>query len=143
MPATDIAGGNSQLIDEVVSSLNGDPETYAPQVARALAQTPGAIDVTSSAAGDAPQVAVEFDRDRARALDASVGTASTAIRAAFGGDLATQFTGPDGLKDVLVSYPIAAQTSLAAVESIPVRAGNGSTIHVGDIATLVQSPRRR
>ena len=140
VPATDIAGGNSQPIDEVVSSLNGDPETYAPQVVRVLAQTPGAIDVTSSAAGDAPQVDVEFDRDRARALDASVGTASTAIRSAFGGDLATQFTGPDGLKDVLVTYPVVAQNSLAAVGAIPVRAGNGSMIHVGDIARLVESP---
>jgi HAE1 family hydrophobic/amphiphilic exporter-1 len=140
VPATDIAGGNSQPIDEVISSLDGVPEKYAPQVAKVLAQTPGAIDVTSSASGDAPQLAVTFNRDRARALDASVGTASTAIRAAFGGDLATQFTGVDGLKDVLVTYPLAAQTSLAAIETIPVRAGNGSTIHVGDIASLVESP---
>ncbi len=99
------------------------PEKYAPQVAKVLAQTPGAIDVTSSASGDAPQLDVQFDRDRARSLDASVGTASTAIRAAFGGDLATQFTGEDGLKDVLVTYPLAAQNSLAAIEAIPVRAG--------------------
>ena len=140
VPATDIAGGNSQPIDEVIGSLDGTPEKYAPQVAKVLAQTPGAIDVTSSASGDAPQLAVEFNRDRARSLDASVGTASTAIRAAFGGDLATQFTGEDGLKDVLVTYPLAAQTSLAAIEAIPVRAGNGSTIHVGDIASLVESP---
>jgi HAE1 family hydrophobic/amphiphilic exporter-1 len=140
VPATDIAGGNSQPVDEVVSSLDGQPEKYAAQVALALAQTPGAIDVTSSASGDAPQVAVEFDRDRARSLGASVGTASTAIRAAFGGDLATQFTGEDGLKDVLVSYPLAAQNSLAAIESIPIRTAGGAIVHVGDIAHLVQSP---
>ncbi len=109
-------------------------------MAAALAATPGAIDVTTSAADDAPQVNVEFNRDRARALNASIGTASTAVRAAFGGDLATQFTGEDGLKDVLVTYPQAAQTSLSAIAQIPIRASNGSIVRVGDIATLVQAP---
>ena len=140
IPATDIAGGNSQPIDEVVSSQDGQPQAYAARIAAALAATPGAIDVTSSATADAPQLNVTFDRDRARALDTSVGTASTAIRAAFGGDLATQFTGADGLKDVLVIYPQSDRTSLAAIASIPIRASNGSLVHVGDIAHLVQAP---
>ncbi|HEX3550927.1 MAG TPA: efflux RND transporter permease subunit [Candidatus Elarobacter sp.] len=140
VPATDIQGGNAQPVDEVVSSVDGHPETYAPAVARALAATPGAIDVTTSGASDAPQVDVEFNRERARALDVSIGTASTAIRAAFAGDLATQFTGPDGLKDVLVTYPQPDQTSLAAIEAIPIRAANGSLVRVGDIAHLVDAP---
>ena len=140
VPATDIAGGNSQPIDEVVTDLGGQPEKYAAQVVAALKATPGAIDVTTSAAANAPQVEVRFDRDSARVLSASIGTASTAIRAAFGGDLATQFTGPDGLKDVLVIYPPAALTSLSNIEAIPVRASDGSLIHVGDIAHLVEAP---
>jgi HAE1 family hydrophobic/amphiphilic exporter-1 len=140
VPATDTSGGNSQPIDEVVSSTDGQPEAAAAHVYATLKATPGAIDVTTSDPGDAPQVEVHFNRDRARALDASVGTASTAIEAAFGGDLATQFTGPDGLKDVLVTYPIAAQTSLSAIEAIQVRASDGSIVHVGDIAHLVQAP---
>jgi HAE1 family hydrophobic/amphiphilic exporter-1 len=140
VPATDISGGNAQPIDEVVSSTDGMPEAAAAKVVAALAGTPGAIDVTTSAAEDAPQVNVEFNRDRARALNASIGTASTAVRAAFGGDLATQFTGEEGLKDVLVTYPQAQQQSLAAIEQIPIRAGDGSIVRVGDIATLVQAP---
>jgi HAE1 family hydrophobic/amphiphilic exporter-1 len=140
VPATDIAGGNAQPIDEVISSIDGHPEPYAAKIAAALAATPGAIDVTTSGVADAPQVAVEFNRERARALDASIGTASTAIRAAFAGDLATQFTGQDGLKNVLVTYPQTAQTSLAAIEAIPIRAANGAIVRVGDIAHLVAAP---
>jgi HAE1 family hydrophobic/amphiphilic exporter-1 len=140
VPATDISGGNAQPIDEIISSVDGNPQPYAAKVVAALTATGGAIDVTTSAVADAPQVDVEFDRDRARALDASVGTASTAVRAAFGGDLATQFTGEDGLKDVLVTYPISAQDSLGAISAIPIRAADGSLIHVGDIAHLTQAP---
>jgi len=140
VPATDISGGNSQPIDEVISSVGSAPETYAAKVAAALAATPGAIDVTSSAVADAPQFDIQFNRDRARALSASIGTASTAIEASFGGDLATQFTGEDGLKDVIVTYPLADQNSLAAIGQIPVRAGDGSIVHVGDFAQLVRSP---
>ena len=140
VPATDISGGNSQPIDEVVTDTNGQPEQYAAKVVGVLKKTPGAIDVTTSASALAPQVEVQFDRDRARALSASIGTASTAIRSAFGGDLATQFTGPDGLKDVLVIYPPASLTSLANIEAIPIRAADGSIVHVGDIAHLVEAP---
>jgi HAE1 family hydrophobic/amphiphilic exporter-1 len=140
VPATDISGGNAQPIDEVVSSVDGQPDKYAAQVEATLRATPGTVDVTTSAAGASPQVEVQFDRDHARALGASIGTASTAVRAAFGGDLATQFTGPDGLKDVLVTYPLSEQNSLATIEAIPIRANDGSIIHVGDIAKLVQAP---
>jgi len=140
VPATDISGGNSQPIDEVVSSTDGMPEAAAAKVVAALRATPGAIDVTTSAAANAPQVDVEFNRDRARALGASIGTAATAVNAAFGGDLATQFTGEDGLKNVLVTYPVANQSSLSSIEAIPIRAGSGDIVRVGDIATLVQDP---
>jgi HAE1 family hydrophobic/amphiphilic exporter-1 len=140
VPATNISGGNAQPVDEVISSVDGAPEAYAAKVSAALAATPGAIDVTSSAVADAPQFDIEFNRDRARALEASIGTASTAIEASFGGDLATQFTGEDGLKDVVVTYPLSDQQSLSAIATIPIRASNGSIIHVGDIATLVKTP---
>ena len=140
VPATDISGGNTQPIDEVISSVDGNPQPYAAKVTAALSGTPGAVDVTTSAVADAPQVDVTFNRDRARALNASIGTAATAVRAAFGGDLATQFTGEDGLKDVLVTYPLAQQDSLSAISQIPIRANDSSIVYVGDIAHLVQDP---
>jgi HAE1 family hydrophobic/amphiphilic exporter-1 len=140
VPATDISGGNGQPIDEVISSVNGEPEAYAAKVSAALAATPGAIDVTTSAVADAPQFDIEFNRDRARTLSTSIGTAATAIEASFGGDLATQFTGEDGLKDVVVTYPLQDQQSLSAIGSILIRASNGSIVHVGDIARLVKTP---
>lgn len=140
VPATSTTGGNSQPIDEVISASTGTPGDFAPKVLDALRSTPGAIDVTSSASANSPQYEISFDRERARTLNVSVGTAATAIEAAFAGDLATQFTGPDGLKDVLVTYPLAQQNSIASVLAIPIRTSSGSIIHVGDIAQLTPQP---
>ena len=81
-----------------------------------------------------------FNRNAARALDASIGTASTAVRAAYGGYTATQFTGPDGLKDVQVIYEQSELDNLAGISAIPIRANNGSIIRVGDIVDLQSVP---
>jgi hydrophobic/amphiphilic exporter-1 (mainly G- bacteria), HAE1 family len=140
VPATDPSGGISQPISYVVSSLTADPSAAAQRVFSTLAATPGVIDATTSNTQDAPQVEVEFDRERARALDATIGTASTAVRAAFGGYTATEFTGSNGLKDVQVIYPERDMGSLAGIAAIPIRANNGSIITVGDITNLVFSP---
>ncbi|MFY9720164.1 MAG: efflux RND transporter permease subunit, partial [Candidatus Cybelea sp.] len=140
VPATDPSGGIAQPIGYVVSSLTTDPSSAAARAYAALAATPGAIDATTSLTNEAPQVEVEFERGNARALDASIGTASTAVRAAFGGDTATQFTGPEGLKDVQVIYPERDLRSLGQISAIPIRANNGSIIRVGDITRLVDQP---
>jgi hydrophobic/amphiphilic exporter-1 (mainly G- bacteria), HAE1 family len=140
VPATDPSGGVSQPISYVVSSLTADPAASAQRVFSALASTPGAIDATTSNAQNAPQVEVEFDRERARALDVGIGTASTAVRAAFGGYTATEFTGPNGLKDVQVIYPERALQSLVGISSIPIRANNGSIVRVGDVTNLKMEP---
>jgi HAE1 family hydrophobic/amphiphilic exporter-1 len=139
--STGTSGGNAQPIDELVSDLSGgDPTSYAQQVYEALEQTPGATAVNSSASALSPQIAVVFDRDKARALDVSIGEASTAVRAAFGGAIATQFETSDGLEQVEVIYPLADMTDLAAIKQIPIRALNGDVVHVGDVATFQNEP---
>jgi len=141
IPATSADGGIQQPIDEVVSMADGsDPTASGTAVYQALLKTPGASDVTTTASALSPQVEVQFDRDRARALDVSIGTASSAIRAASGGTIATQFTGTNGLEDVYVIYPQNALVNLSAISQIQVRAGTGGIVNVGDVAHLVQAP---
>lgn len=135
------SGGNKQPIDYLITDVSGsDPTQDALRVMQILQATPGAASVNSSATALMPQVAVIFNRDKARALDVSIGAASTAIRAAFGGAIATQFETPDGLEQVQVIYPIADQTDLAAISAIPIRTINGNVVHVGDIATFQNDP---
>jgi HAE1 family hydrophobic/amphiphilic exporter-1 len=140
VPATDPAGGISQPIGYVVSSATGDPSAAASRAFAVLQKTPGVIDATTSDALDSPQIEVDFNRNAARALDTSIGTASTAVRAAFGGYTATEFTGADGLKDVQVIYAAQDLTNLGGLSAIPIRANNGSIVRIGDIVNLDSGP---
>jgi HAE1 family hydrophobic/amphiphilic exporter-1 len=141
IPATGTGGGNAQPIDELVTDVaGGDPTPYAQQVYNLLLHTPGAVNVNSNAATLQPQVELIFDRAKARALNVSIGTATIAARAAFGGAIATQFETADGLEQVQVIYPVQDQTDLAALTQIPIRANNGQIVHLGDFATFRWSP---
>lgn len=140
VPSTDPSGGITQPIGYVVASATSDPSAAAAQAYAALVHTPGVIDATTSNAADSPQIEVNFNRNEARALDASIGTASTAVRAAYGGYTATEFTGSSGLKDVQVIYGSSFLDNLAGIKNIEIRANNGNIIRVGDIVDLVQQP---
>jgi HAE1 family hydrophobic/amphiphilic exporter-1 len=138
--ATGTRGGNAQPIDVTVSTTRGEPDAYAAQVLTVLENTEGTTNVNSSALRLSPQIDIQFDRDRARALDLDIGSASTAVRSAFGGTLATQFDTTNGTKYVQVLYPVKDQTSLAELRAITLRTRTGQIVHLGDVAQLVNNP---
>jgi HAE1 family hydrophobic/amphiphilic exporter-1 len=140
IPATGTRGGNAQPIDVTVTTTRGEPDAYAAQVMQVLIDTPGTANVNSTSLRMTPQIDIQFDRDRARALNVDIGSASQAVRAAFGGTLATQFDTTNGTKYVQVLYPSRDQTSLATLRNIPLRTRGGALIHLGDIAILQNAP---
>ncbi len=140
IPATGTRGGNSQPIDVTVSTTRGEPDAYAAQILGVLQDTPGTANVNSSSLNLTPQIDIGFDRDRARALNLDIGSAAEAVKAAFGGTLATQFDTTSGTKYVQVLYPYADQTSLATLRSITLRSRTGAIVHLGDVAILQNSP---
>jgi HAE1 family hydrophobic/amphiphilic exporter-1 len=139
--ASGTGGGSVQPIDEIVSLRDGrDPTAYARRVYEAIRFTPGTINVSSSARRLTPQLSVVFDRAMARTLDVSIGDAATAVEAAFGGAIASQFSTTNGLVYVQVIYPLAHLHDPRAILKIPIRALNGSIAHVGDVARLKWAP---
>jgi HAE1 family hydrophobic/amphiphilic exporter-1 len=105
-----------------------------------MLHTPGATNVNSSAASLSPQVQLLFQRAKMRALDVSLGTATTAAQAAFGGAIATQFESPQGLIQVQVIYPRDQRNDLSTIAQIPVRSNTGQIVHLGDFITFQWSP---
>jgi hydrophobic/amphiphilic exporter-1 (mainly G- bacteria), HAE1 family len=140
IPATGTGGGNAQPIDYLVTSTTDEPDKYAQEVADALRATPGTLNVNTSAEQVAPQVDIEFDRDLTRALNVNIGQAASAIRAAYGGTLATEFNTSRGAKYVQVIYPPAFQTTLRTVSEIPLRSNGGALTYIGDVTKFVNDP---
>jgi HAE1 family hydrophobic/amphiphilic exporter-1 len=138
IPATGINGGVSQPISYVVTGRGGaDPQPDATRLAALLAAIPGAQNVTNGAGAPAPQLEVHFDRDAARALNVDIGTASSAIRAAFGGTAVTQYDAAQGLTDVEVIYPGDERQDLRDIGAIAVRSNAGNIVHIGDFTRMV------
>jgi len=141
VPSTGTTGGNKQPIDFLVSDLTGgDPTDAAQKVLATLRTIPGATSVNSTGTSLAPQVSVEFDRTKMQALDIGLAGAAQAAGAAFGGDVATQFETPQGLEQVQVIYPLKDQHELDSLKVLPLRADNGSIVHLGDFATFRSTP---
>jgi HAE1 family hydrophobic/amphiphilic exporter-1 len=141
VPSTGTTGGNKQPIDFLISDISGgDPTAYAQKALALLLKTPGATSVNSTGTSLAPEVSIEFNREKMQALDVSVQSAAQAAGAAFGGDVATQFETPQGLEQVQVIYPLDDQHELSAIQAIPVRASNGDIVHLGDFATFTNTP---
>ncbi len=142
VPVTNINGGNSQPFDMIVSDISGgDPTSWAIKLFGILQGTPGATDANSTAASLAPEIELEFNRARARALDVDIGQASLAAEAAFGGAIATSFERPTGEEQVQIIYPISAQHQVAQLLNIPVRTTNGNIVHMGDFAHVTEDPQ--
>jgi hydrophobic/amphiphilic exporter-1 (mainly G- bacteria), HAE1 family len=141
VPATGTGGGNAQPLDELVTDVTGgDPTSYASQVEKVLAGTPGARNIISSSQALEPQMDVIFDRAKAQALNVSIGTAATAARAAFGGAIATQFETADGLEQVQIIYPQQLQTNLSELANVPIRTNTGQIVHLGDFSHFQSDP---
>jgi len=136
IPVTNAFGGNTQPLDYLVTDASGDPTKYAQRVYELLRDTPGAVNVISSASSRAPQINVTFDREMARGHQTSLATVATAIRAAFGGVRVAQFEGSEGLKTVQVVYPPAYQHDVRQLLNIPIRTNAGELIRAGDIARV-------
>lgn len=140
IPATGIGGGTSQPISYVVSTTNGDLAKYAQAVYGAMTGTPGLQNVTISELQRMPNVEVHFSRDQARTLGVTVGTAASAIRAAFGGTIPTQYNSPYGTQDVQVIYPLDRRDSLHELQAIPLRSSSGNIVYAGDVARFIAEP---
>jgi hydrophobic/amphiphilic exporter-1 (mainly G- bacteria), HAE1 family len=140
--ATQVGGGNQQSIDEMVATTNDtDPTPDAARVYTALKSTPGTAGVQNSAANNAPQMEVEFNRPMLQALNVTSGTAASAVEASFGGYIASQIETPlKGLTDIEVIYPESQQTSLNDVLQVPIRAETGGIVRLGDVASLKYVP---
>ncbi len=141
VPATSTSGGNTQPIDFLVTDVTGgDPTPYAQKIEALLQKVPGATSVNSTGTQLAPEISIQFDRNKAQALGVDLGQAAEAAGAAFGGNQATQFETTAGLEQVQVIYPSSYQTTLDELKSVAIRSSSGNIVYLSDIARFVSTP---
>jgi HAE1 family hydrophobic/amphiphilic exporter-1 len=141
VPVTGTGGGNAQPIDYLVTDVTGgDPTPYAVKVLDVLSKTPGAAAANSSGTALAPQIEIRFDRVKMQALNVPIEQAAEAAGAAFGGNIATQFETSRGLEQVQVIYPLVFSHEIDTLKAIPIRASNGSIVHLGDFTSVASVP---
>ncbi len=141
VPSTSTTGGNAQPIDFLVTDVTGgDPTPYAQKVLALLQKVPGATSVNSTGSQLAPEITIQFDRNKAQALGVDLAQAAEAAGAAFGGNQATEFETTAGLEEVQVIYPSSDMTNIDALKSVAIRSSNGDIVYLGDIARFVSTP---
>ncbi len=136
-PSTGTGGGNTQPIDYLVSDVTGgDPTADAHQGHSTLCAKPRARPAsTVRARARTRDVDRVRPRKKRRRSTSTSGTAAKAAGAAFGGDVATQFETPQGLEQVQVIYPLSRpDASSTRSRTCPIRAHDGSIVHLGDFA---------
>ena len=134
--AGDSGGGSGTPI---FYSLSGPEDQIGPaseKVAQFLRNTPGAVNVQTSAEVAAPRLNIEVDRAKASILGVSPNDAATAARIAVAGAVATKIRTPNGLVDVLVQLPQNARNDDAVLRKINVRASNGTLVPLSSVATF-------
>lgn len=111
-------------------------DRVAADVARVLATVPGAADVQVKAQPGAPSLRIMLDANRMGLRGVTPADAYDAIETAFQGKTVSQVTEADRITDVTVTLPDSDTRDPEAIGAILVRAGDGTTTSLSDIATI-------
>jgi len=127
-----------QLRGADLATLNATAE----QVAAAVRQVPGAVDVGLSTKGQKPELEIELNRGLAGTLGVTVGQVAQSLRPAFAGLKAGDWMDPTGeMREVNVRLAPEARQRASDLEQLPlvIQGPAGlTTVPLGQIATVRQ-----
>ncbi len=120
-------------------SLSGPEDQIGPaaeKVAQTLRNTPGSVNIQTSAENGAPRLNVDIDRARCTMVGVSPTDAATVARLAVDGGVATKVRSPNGLVDVRVQFPYADRNNVDQLKNVRVRAADGTLVPLGSVASF-------
>ena len=139
------------LGDRIGESLSGETAQFAvnvygpdldaldrtaSEIARVVASVPGAADVKVKSPAGTPVLSITFDPRRMAAHGVTPADANDAIEIAFQGHVAGEVAEADRVTDVALVLPENLQQDPESVASLLVRANDGATVRLSDIATI-------
>jgi multidrug efflux pump subunit AcrB len=132
--AGDSGGGSGTPI---FYSLSGPEDAIGPaaeKVAQFLRDTPGSVNVQTSAEVAAPRLNVNVNRLHAAEVGVSPADAANAARIAVAGAVATRVRTENGLVDVRVQLPPGERYTVDQLRRIRIRAQDGTLVPLGVVA---------
>ena len=131
----DLAGAPSPVEVKLFSPDRAPREQAAKQVASAIQDTPGLVDLFNGVRGDLPQIRVEPDPTRVARLGLSVEQVGDQARASLFGDEAGSVQEPDRLVPVRARLPDSVRFDRNVLARIPI-SGPGGWALLGDLGTV-------
>jgi HAE1 family hydrophobic/amphiphilic exporter-1 len=121
--------------------IQGDDQrvlaSLAKQVAEAVRQVPGTVDISDGGVAGQPELVVNIDRERATDLGLTPGQVASVLRAGLAGSTVGSFR-PDGTKgwDINVILDPENRSRVDQVAHIPVVTPRGATVRLGEVAQV-------
>lgn len=131
-----LSGETAKLAINIYGPDLGQLDQVANDIARVIRSVPDAADVQVKSPPGTPLLRIELDPARMAAHGVTAQDANDAIEVAFQGHVAGEVAAADRTSDVAVMLPEALRRDPESVEALLVRAADGSSARLGDIATL-------
>lgn len=131
-----LSGETAQLAINVYGSDLDVLDRVASEIARAVKAVPDAADVQVKSPPGTPLVSIALDLSRMAVHGVTPADANDAIEIAFQGHVAGEIAEADRTTDVAVVLPPEMRGEPESAAAILVRASDGSSVRLGDIATL-------
>ncbi len=134
--AAGAANAGAPPITYTVTGPEGPRDAFAEKLAALIAKNPAAQDVQTSNSASGPRLEITLDRNLAAQVGVSPLDVATTARAAIGGLIATKVRMQQGLVYTILRLPQAQRNDLSTVESLQVRAADGTLVPLSKVATF-------
>ncbi len=133
-------GGGGYRTAPIQYNLRGDDleeiESIANQMVQKLQDTPGFVDVNSSAQSGKPEIAIDIDRDRAADLGVKVEDLGKAVSSLIGGQAVSTFEADGKSIDVRVRLVGNQRERSDALRWLPIRRYDGQLTQLQNMASI-------
>ena len=132
-------GGQNGGFADLTYTLSGAPEELqaaADKLVAYIKTLPNTVGVIATSSIVGPRLEIDIDRDKAALLGVSPQAAATTARAAVGGVIATKLRTNEGLVDAIVQLPPEVRNDFRNVETVQVRAADGTLIPLVSVANF-------
>ena len=121
---------------EIIGSDLSQVVAFSQRVADILANTKGAVDVTTSWEEGKPEIKIEVDRDKTARMGLTLAEVGLAVRTAIEGDISTKYQEGDTEYDTRVVLNKASRTRAEDVGSIMLLNHFGQSVQLRQVANI-------